>query len=501
MTVADGAATGADAGVTAAAMAPGSASAGLRASGATAPQPTDRKTTGGRGGTVGAELIRRTAYDSGLRVVTEHMPAARSVALGFWVAAGSLDEPPAIAGSSHFLEHLLFKGTQKRSARDIAEAFDAVGGELNAFSAKEYTCYYARVLDRDLPMAVEHLSDMLSNSIISKDDLDAERQVILEEINMHEDTPDDLIHDVFTETLWPGHPLGRPVLGTVETITAATRDRVRRFYRKHYVPGHVVVAAAGNLEHDRILELIEAGMDTGKRVSVKQAPELRKPGKQPKPHRAVVVRKRKTEQAHVMVGTSGLARHDPRRFAFGVANTALGGGMSSRLFQEIREKRGLVYSVYSYHSMYTECGLWSVYAGTSPKRAHEVLGLIRREVEDLAERGIAPDELERAKGHMKGSMVLSQEDASGRMSRLGKSEIGHGEILSLDDIVERIDAVTPEDVETITREVLGRPMAMAVIGPFKPGEFDADLPGGGGGERRTPPAERVAARRPTKSRR
>ena len=416
--------------------------------------------------------IRRTAFDSGLRVVTETMPEARSVAVGFWVAAGSRDESPGIAGASHFLEHLLFKGTSTRTARDIAEAFDAIGGELNAFSAKEYTCYYARVLDRDLPMTLEYLCDMLGNSVLDADDMDAERRVILEEINMHEDTPDDLIHDVFTETVWPGHPLGRPVLGTAATIRAATRDRVRRFYRRHYVPGNVVVAAAGNLDHDRVLKLVERGLDTGRRVRASKAPSLREPGRVPRPSPAVHVRHRKTEQAHIMLGTSGLARHDPRRFAFGITNTALGGGMSSRLFQEVREKRGLAYSVYSYHSMFTECGLFSVYAGTSPDRAHEVLGLVRREVEDVAARGLAADELERAKGHTKGAIVLSQEDTGGRMSRLGKSEIGHGEILSLDELIDRIDAVTSAEVEAVAAEILSQPMALAVIGPFRARDFE-----------------------------
>jgi predicted Zn-dependent peptidase len=288
---------------------------------------------------------------------------------------------------------------------------------------------------------------------------------------MHEDTPDDLIHDVFTEALWPGHPLGRPVLGTAETIRGATPERVRRFYRKHYVPGNVVVAAAGNLDHDRVLGLIEAGMEAGTRVAESKAPALREKGRSPRPVASVTVRKRKTEQAHIMIGTNGLARDDPRRFAFGVTNTALGGGMSSRLFQEIREKRGLVYSVYSYHSMYTESGVFSVYAGTSPGRAQEVLGLIRREVEDLAEHGVSSEELERAKGHMKGSMVLSQEDTNGRMSRLGKSEIGQGEILTLDELVERIDAVTAEDVATVSHDVLSAPTALAVIGPFAARDF------------------------------
>ncbi len=309
--------------------------------------------------------IHRTEYTSGLRVVTERMPGVRSVSLGVWVLAGSRDEAPAISGSSHFLEHLLFKGTKSRSAQDIAQAFDAVGGDLNAFTAKEYTCYYARVLDRDLELAVDHLADMLQHSVIRSADLDGERQVILEEINMHEDSPEDLVHDVFTETLWPDHPLGRPVLGTVATIEAATRASVHRFYKRHYVPGNFVVAAAGNVRHDDVLSLLATRMETGRAL-----PEgddstwnLRSAGHPPSPSGKRLVRRRKTEQAHICLGTNGLARTDPDRFAFLVVNTALGGGMSSRLFQEIRERRGLAYSVYSYHSQYTEAGLFTTYAG------------------------------------------------------------------------------------------------------------------------------------------
>ena len=305
--------------------------------------------------------IQRTEFASGLRVVTERMPGVRSVALGFWVLAGSRDEEPGISGASHFLEHLLFKGTQSRSALDIAEAFDAVGGDLNAFTAKETTCYYARVLDRDLPMAVDYLADMLQHSVIRKADLDAERQVILEEINMHEDAPDEVVHDLFTEALWPGHPLGRPVLGTRETIEAATRDRVRRFYRKHYVPGNFVVVAAGNVRHDELVAQLRRHMDTGRmvRVGAKRSWNLRAAGSAPSASGRSIVRRRKTEQANICLGTNGLARSDPDRFAFLIVNTALGGGMSSRLFQQIREQRGLAYSVYSYHSQYTETGVWS----------------------------------------------------------------------------------------------------------------------------------------------
>ena len=417
--------------------------------------------------------LGRTEFESGLRIVTERMPSVRSVTLGVWVGAGSRDERPAIAGASHFLEHLLFKGTPTRSARDIAEAFEAVGGDLNAFTSKENTCFYARVLDRDLPLAVEHMCDMLQHSLLRKPDFEAERQVILEEINMHEDSPDELIHDLFTESLWAGHPLGRPVLGTVHSITSTNRDQVMRFYRRRYTPANFVVAAAGNVEHDRVVDLVRTGMATG-RVK-RQGPSkwhLRSDAANaPKPTGATLVRNRPTEQAHICVGTNGLARSDPERFAFGVVNQALGGGMSSRLFQEIREKRGLAYSVYSYHAMYAEAGLFTVYAGTTPKRAEEVLGVIRREIDDVAGGGLTEKEFERAKGHMKGAFVLSLEDTSGRMSRIGKSEIAHGEILSVDETLDRIDQVTIEDARRVAERVLTGPMGLAVIGPFPQDAF------------------------------
>jgi predicted Zn-dependent peptidase len=405
------------------------------------------------------------------------MPGVRSVTLGIWVSAGSRDEAPHLAGASHFLEHLLFKGTRKRTARDIAEAFDAVGGDLNAYTAKEHTTFYSRVLDRDLPMAVDHLCDQLQDSLIRAADLDAERQVILEEIHMHEDTPDELVHELFAQTLWTDHPLGRPVLGTVETISSATRDQIRRFWKRHYVPGNFIVVAAGNLQHERVARLLESHLDTGKRVRG-GGTGVRAGGRSPAPSGRATVRRRDTEQAHISMGTSGLARSDPRRFAFGLVNNAIGGGMSSRLFQEIREKRGLVYSVFSYHTMYAETGLFCVYAGTTPSRADEVLSIVTAELEDVAEKGLTSDELDRAKSHMKGSLALSQEDTGGRMTRLGKSEIGHGEILSIDEIIERIDAVTAEDAREVARTVLTRPRSVTVIGPFREEEFRAYAGGG-----------------------
>jgi len=424
-----------------------------------------------------APLLARTEYASGLRVITEEMPGTRSVALGVWVDVGSRDERPNIAGSSHFLEHLLFKGTRKLTAVEIAQAFDAVGGDLNAFSAKEYTCYYARVLDRDLPMAVGYMSDMIQHSTIAKADVEAERQVILEEIHMHDDDPGDLIHDLFAETLWQGHPLGRPVLGTRETIASVSRDQVNRFYRRKYTPEHFVVAAAGHLGHDQVCALVEEGMDTGERLTTTALRAVRTGGDVPVITPGRLVHHRETEQAHIVVGTGAYSRKDPERFAFGVVNSALGGGMSSRLFQEVREKRGLVYSVYSYHSMFAETGMFAVYAGCSPGKAHEVLSIVSREIDDVASGGLTDEELERAKGHMKGGLVLSLEDTSGRMSRVGKSEISHGEILSVDEILERVDSVSREDAERAARRVFERPMAVAVVGPFDAGEFDGAFAG------------------------
>lgn len=425
----------------------------------------------------GEPVLGRTEYGSGLRVVTEEMPGVRSVALGVWVSVGSRDERPAIAGASHFLEHLLFKGTRARTARDIAEAFDAVGGDLNAFTAKEATCYYCRVADRDLPMAVEYMGDMLQNSRIAKADVEAERQVILEEINMRDDDPGDLIHDLFSETLWGDHPLGRPVLGTRNSIASLGRDQIKRFYDRLYQPPRFVIAAAGNLRHDELCTLIERSMETGPRASESLAQRARAGGDVPAPSGTVMVKNRTTEQAHICVGTNAYSRKDPERFAFGVLNSVLGGGMSSRLFQEVREKRGLVYSIFSFHSMYAETGLFGVYAGSTPARAHEVLSLVRKEMDDLADGGLSQEELERAKGHMKGALVLSLEDTGGRMSRIGKSEIAHGEILSVDELLERIDSVTRQDATRAAHDVFGQSMALTVIGPFQPDAFDADARG------------------------
>jgi predicted Zn-dependent peptidase len=329
------------------------------------------------------------------------------------------------------------------------------------------------VLDRDTELAVDHLTDMVEHSLLRAADIDAERQVILEEINMHEDTPEDLVHDLFTEALWPNHPLGRPVLGTHETIAAATRPSVHRFYRRHYVPGHLVVAAAGNVRHDDVVRMVTDRMETGRRLRAGQPSvwNLRAPAKAPRPSGADLIKRRKTEQAHIALGTNGLSRTDPDRFAFLVVNTALGGGMSSRLFQEIREQRGLAYSVYSYHGQYTEAGVFTAYAGTTPARAQEVVGLLRRELAAMRDGSLTPEEFDRAKAHVKGSTVLSLEDPGGRMSRLGKSEIAHGEILTLNEVLRRIQHVSLEDARRVAERVLSQPMTLTVLGPFSPNAF------------------------------
>ncbi|MBF9073860.1 M16 family metallopeptidase [Streptacidiphilus fuscans] len=416
----------------------------------------------------GAGTVRRTVLPGGLRVVTETLPTVRSAAFGIWVGVGSRDETPVLNGATHYLEHLLFKGTKTRSALDISSALDAVGGEMNAFTAKEYTCYYARVLDRDLPLAVDVVSDMLTSSLVRQEDIDTERDVVLEEIAMTEDDPGDVVHDLFAKVLYGESPLGRPVLGTVDTINALTRDQVYGFYRRRYRPENLVVAAAGNVDHAKVVRQVRRAFESvdalGRAETAPAAPRggtraLKTAGK-------VEILDRPTEQAHLVLGMPALARNDDRRWALGVLNAALGGGMSSRLFQEVREKRGLAYSVYSYTSAYADSGLFGIYAGCQPKRVEEVLGICREELAKVAEHGITDEELKRAVGQMSGSTVLGMEDTGSLMSRVGKAELCYGTHLSVDELLGKIAAVTLDDVRSVATEVLGgfRP-SLAVIGP------------------------------------
>ncbi|MDT0452637.1 M16 family metallopeptidase [Streptomyces hesseae] len=417
----------------------------------------------------GIGTVRRTTLPGGLRVVTETLPSVRSATFGIWANVGSRDETPALNGATHYLEHLLFKGTAKRSALDISAALDAVGGEMNAFTAKEYTCYYARVLDTDLPLAIDVVCDMLTGSLIDPADVDAERGVILEEIAMTEDDPGDCVHDLFAHTMLGDTPLGRPVLGTVDTINALTRDQVARFYKKHYDPTHLVVAAAGNVDHAKVVRQVRAAFEKagalGRTDAVPMDP--RAGAKTIRTAGRVEVLGRRTEQAHVVLGMPGISRVDERRWALGVLNTALGGGMSSRLFQEVREKRGLAYSVYSYTSGFADCGLFGVYAGCRPNQVHDVLRICRDELDKVASEGLSDEEIGRAIGQLSGSTVLGLEDTGALMNRIGKSELCWGDQMSVSDMLARIAAVTPDEIREVARDVLGQRPSLSVIGPLK----------------------------------
>ena len=414
------------------------------------------------------ECTRRTVLPGGLRVVTEAVPGVRSAAFGVWVGVGSRDEHPELAGTSHFLEHLLFKGTGRRDALEIAAVMDAVGGELNAFTAEEYTCYYARVLDSDLPLAVDVVSDLVTGALCADADVESERGVILEELAMRDDDPGDVVHDVFAEALYGGHPLGRPVIGTAESIAQLSGEAISGYYRDHYTTSQMVVAAAGNLDHDEVVALVRtAFLDESSR-----APAPLRDRSSPPPIRSgVVVQDRPTEQAHLVLGTHGLARDDDRRYALLVLNSALGGGMSSRLFQEVREKRGLAYSVYSSSSHFADTGGFGVYAGCAPGKVDEVLALCREELDTIASKGITEAELVRVKGQLRGSLVLGLEDTGAQMSRIGKAELVHGEVAPVEALLARIDAVTLDDVLAVGQDVLRRPLSLGVIGPFADRNF------------------------------
>ena len=413
--------------------------------------------------------ITRTILPGGLRVVTESLPAVRSVALGIWVGVGSRDEDHEHAGATHYLEHLLFKGTSRRTALEISSVMDAVGGEMNAFTAKEYTCYYARVLDVDLPLAVDVLSDMVTSSLITPKDVDAERTVVLDEIAMNDDDPTDTVHEAFTAQLFGDTPLGRPILGTTNSINAITRDQIFEHYQARYTPEHLVVAAAGNLEHDAVVRLVrQAFGPVLDRAAEPAAPRLNgsHPGLGAQAGTGTRLISRPIEQANLVLGCEALARTDDRRFALGVLNAAFGGGMSSRLFQEVREKRGLAYSVYSFSAQHADTGVWGVYVGCLPAKADEVLGICTEEIARVVDGGLTDAELARGKGQLRSSIVLGLEDPSSRMSRLGKSELVYPRLEPVDEVLASIDAVTSDDVRDVAAGILTRPKALAVVGPF-----------------------------------
>jgi predicted Zn-dependent peptidase len=411
-------------------------------------------------------VVRRTTLPSGLRIITEQVPGQRSATIGVWVAVGSRDESPALHGCSHFLEHLLFKGTPERSALDISVALDAVGGEFNAFTAKEYTCFHARVLDADLPLAVDVLGDMITSSTIAAEDVDAERDVILDEIAMHDDDPDDVAHNLFAAQAWGDSPLGRPIAGTAASIQALTREQIRGFYRRHYRPERMVVSVAGSVDHTRLVRLVRSAFSRRAFLAGAAEPVTKRQTTTPRRiSTGIVEASRHFEQVNVVLGVQGLTRSDPRRFALGVLNAALGGGTSSRLFQEVREKRGLAYSVFSFASQHVDAGLVGVSVGCLPTKLEQVLDVVRAQLAKLAQDGIDADELARGKGQLKGGLVLGLEDSASRMTRLGKSELVDDELLGIDEVLARIDEVTLDDVRTLAGQLFSQPEILAVVGP------------------------------------
>ncbi|MFC4768840.1 M16 family metallopeptidase [Effusibacillus consociatus] len=406
-------------------------------------------------------LFYKGILSNGMRLVVEEISSVRSVSLGVWVNSGSRDETPATNGMSHFIEHMMFKGTNKLSARQIAELFDGIGGQVNAFTSKEYTCYYAKVLDEHFKLALETLADMLLNSKLAPEELAKERKVIIEEIKMYEDTPDDQVHDLLAATMYPDHTLGYTILGPESNLLAFTREDMVSYLSSHYTPDNLVLAVAGNVKADEVHRAAEQYFSPlgGKRVSDPQVAPVFQANKQ--------VRRKATEQAHICLATQGYAFDDPAVYSLILLNNIVGGSSSSRLFQEIREERGMAYSVYSFYSSYRDGGTFGVYTGTSPIQAQEAVNLIGEILADLATNGITNEELRKAKDQVKGSLMLSLESTSSRMSRLGKNELLLGKQITLDETVRRITEVTLEDINAVAKRVCQGPMAMSAIGPFE----------------------------------
>ena len=411
--------------------------------------------------------IRRTVLPGGLRVVTEFVPSVRSASVGVWVNVGSRDEGPTVAGAAHFLEHLLFKATPTRTAVEIAQAVDAVGGELNAFTAKEHTCYYAHVLDDDLELAVDLVSDVVLRGSCESHDVELERDVVLEEIAMRDDDPEDALGDVFFAAMFGDHPVGRPVIGSVDSVAAMTRSQLHSFHVRRYIPERMVVAVAGNVDHDVVVALVRKYF--GRNLVKGRRPQPPRKGTRRLAGRpGLAVLDRDCEQTHLSLGVRIPGRHWPQRWPLAVLNTALGGGLSSRLFQEIRERRGLAYSVYSSIDTFADGGTLSVYAGCLPERFDEVVRLTTEVLGAVARDGITEAEWRIAKGSMRGGLVLGLEDSASRMNRLGRSELNYGEYRTISRTLADIDGVTLEDVNAVARQILTKPFGAAVLGPRRP---------------------------------
>jgi predicted Zn-dependent peptidase len=433
-------------------------------------------------------LIETSVLPCGIRLVTETMADVRSVAVAYWVGTGSRDEPGELAGASHFLEHLLFKGTERRSAAAIAEELDEVGGDCNAFTTKEYTTFYVRLLSEHLSLGLDILSDIMWAPALRLDDVEAERTVILDEILMHADEPADLAGERWQAALFPDHPLGTDTLGTASSVQGISRDDIRAFFDLHYRPSNMVVSVAGDCTHDAVAEDLQqrvagewadpaagpgAGSGSAGTGSVGSASTRTAPGPDTV---ALDVVRRATEQAHLVYGMRSVSRFDERRWALSVLNHVLGGGLSSRLFQKVREQRGLAYSVWSERAAYQDSGSLAVVVGTAPEHVDEVLQIVDAEFELLAEGGVTDRELAVAKGNLRAEMLLSNEDSGARMSRLGASMLLHGEVLTVDEVLARIDGIDKADVLAVAAELAQAPRTLTAVGPFDGHHFESHQP-------------------------
>lgn len=406
-------------------------------------------------------MISSWNLSNGATLVVEEIPYIKSVAIGVYIKVGSRHEKADIGGASHFIEHMLFKGTPGRTARQIAEGFEKIGGQLNAFTSKEYTCLYARTLDEDVYLAMDIIFDMLFNSSFADKDFNTEKEVIVEEINIYEDTPDDLIHDVFSRSLWKGHAMGSPILGTLDSVSSFNRQEIWDFYKACYVPSNMVISVAGNIDRDKIKDSIENHLEGEHQGEVK-LPRVEPSGLEP----FVSMVEKDTEQVQLCLGVPGISYFSPQRYAQNVMNSILGGGMSSRLFQSIREERGLAYSVYSFPSNYSDTGAYAVCIGTGPAKVNTFFEAMYTELEKFIKQGVSDEEVARTQQLIKSSMYLGLESVMNRMSRLGKSLLMYGELRSVDDVIAEILAVNAEMVKDFAGDLLNQPnFSLAAIGP------------------------------------
>ena len=411
-----------------------------------------------------------TTLPNGLRVITETMPSVRSVSIGCWADTGTRDEDISHEhGASHFLEHLLFKGSETMSAREVSETFDAIGAESNAFTSKEATCYWTRLLDQDVATGLDVLSEIIQRPAFRANEIDSERLVVIEEINMNDDDPNDVAFENFTTAAFSGHPLEAPVLGTRDSIRAMTRDDIKGYWERRYGAGSMVVAAVGNLDHEQFVDMV------AERFSEWDGPSVDHRHADVTPQPRVELTRRDTEQAHIILGGKGLRRDDERRWEYQVLNHIMGSGMSSRLFREVREERGLAYSVYAFRLAYSDAGAWGVYVGTTPSQTDTAIKVIRDELEKVMEEGVTESELERAKGSMRGGLALALEDSNSRMVRLGRDEIAGLPHLSTDERLKRLDAVTRESVQKIAQELYSAERLIGAVGPFETADLEPYL--------------------------